>query len=302
MPSFTFSSTANAAMLAGLTPVFAEVDPRAMNLDPADVARRITPRTRAIVPVHYAGVACRMRELSRIAESAHASIVEDAAHAVGARLGGRALGTLGFAGCLSFHDTKNVTSGEGGALLLGDEALARRAEIIREKGTNRAQFVRGLIDKYTWVDVGSSFLLAEPLAALLGAQLDAFDEMTARRRAIHEGYLRELGSLEARGILGLPRIPASCESNYHLFHLMLGSHAHRDELMRFLRSRNIGAAFHYVPLHSAPVGRRLGWRAEDLPVTEDAAARLLRIPLYPDMTESDSLVVVEAIGEWAKGL
>jgi dTDP-4-amino-4,6-dideoxygalactose transaminase len=299
LPSFTFSATANAVLRAGLDVVFAEIDPRTMNLDPADVARRVTPRTRAIIPVHYAGVGCQMDALAEIAGD-RIAIVEDAAHAIGARWRGRPLGSIGVMGCLSFHESKNLVCGEGGALLTDDDALAERAEIIREKGTNRLQMFRGQVDKYTWVDVGSSYVLAELLAALLAVQLEAFPEMQCHRREQYFRYQEGLADLAAAGRLELPAVPDDCESNFHLYHVLLPSLEHRDGLMRHLRQRGIGAAFHYIPLHSAPVGQRLGWQSADLPITEAYAQRLLRLPLYPDLQPYEQEEVMGEIQAWAQ--
>jgi len=298
LPSFTFSASANAVLRADLRPVFAEIDPRTMNLDPADVAQRITPRTRAIVPVHYAGVACKMDALAELAGE-RIAIVEDAAHAIGARWRGRALGTIGAVGCLSFHESKNLVCGEGGALLTNDDALAERAEIIREKGTNRLQMLRGQVDKYTWMDVGSSFVLAEPLAAILAAQLEIFAALQCRRRELFQRFQAGLLPLAERGLLTLPEVPPDCETNFHLYHVILPTVKHRDGLMQHLRERGIGAAFHYLPLHTAPVGRRLGWKAGDLPTTEAYAARLLRLPLYPDLQAPEQDEIIGEVAAWA---
>ena len=299
LPSFTFTSTANAVLVAGLNPVFCEINPETMNMDMADVARKITSKTRAIIPVHYAGIACNMDILSAICEGKNIKIVEVAAHGIGARWNGKALGTIGHLGTLSFHDTKNVVCGEGGALLTNDDSLNERAQIIREKGTNRAQFLRGVIDKYTWMEKGSSYILAEPLAAILDAEIDIMNELNAKRGSVYHFYMKELAELAEKGTLTLPVIPNFCTPNYHLFHIILKTEAERNSLMSHLRSKNIGAAFHYIPLHTAPAGEKLGYKKGDLQVTEEYAGRLLRLPLFPDMTIDECFRVVNEIIEWS---
>lgn len=300
LPSFTFTSTANAVLVAGLRPVFCEIDPSTMNMDMEDVARKITKKTRAIIPVHYAGIACDMEKLASICANQNIMVVEDAAHGVGAKWKGKNLGTIGDMGTLSFHDTKNVICGEGGALLTNNDRLADKAQIIREKGTNRAQFLRGQVDKYTWVDKGSSYILAEPLAAILSAEVDIMEELNQKRGIIHRYYIEKLVELEKKEILSLPKIPKYCESNYHLFHILLRSGAERNSLMAYLRERGIGATFHYIPLHSAPVGEKLGYKKEQFPITEEYSARLLRLPLYPDLTLQEYASVVEEVLNWAQ--
>jgi len=295
LPSFTFSSTANAVVLQGARPVFAEVEMPTLTLDPNDVERRITPRTKAILPVHYAGVAARMEALLDIATRHHLSVIEDAAQGVGATYNGQPLGTLGLAGCYSFHGTKNFTCGEGGALITNDETLARRAEIMREKGTNRQAFFRGEVDKYTWVDRGSSFVLSDVLAALLGAQLSRIAELTAQRRAIHDHYQASLLPLAQAGQLTLPVIPETCQSNYHLYFVLARTLDERNRLLHELKQQGIGATFHYVPLHSSPYGRQGLGCEDELPVTEDVSARLLRLPLYPALQASDVERVIAAV-------
>ncbi|MGC8898360.1 MAG: dTDP-4-amino-4,6-dideoxygalactose transaminase [Bacteroidota bacterium] len=293
LPSFTFVSTANAVLRRGLVPVFAEIDKETLNISPEDVAKRVTPKTRVIIPVHYAGVACDMDALRSIADEHKLAIVEDAAHAIGASYKGRMLGGIGAMGCLSFHDTKNVTCGEGGAFITNDDRLAARAETIREKGTNRAQFLRGEVDKYTWVDIGSSFVISEILAALLEAQFAVIEEITKRRKTIYEFYLTNLRPLEQRGLLRLPVIPPYAQTNYHLFHILLPTEGIRNALMVHLRNAGIAAAFHYIPLHSSPFGKQFA-RGE-LPVTERVSQCLLRLPLYPDLTEAECSYIVEQI-------
>lgn len=298
LPSFTFTSTANAVLVAGLKPVFCEINPETMNMDMSDVARKVTNKTRAIIPVHYAGVACQMDTLFAICEGKNITIVEDAAHGIGAKWKGKPLGTIGHLGTLSFHDTKNVICGEGGALLTNDDLLSEKAQIIREKGTNRSQFLRGVVDKYTWMEKGSSYILAEPLAAILDAEVDIMEELNAKRGTIYHFYMEKLKPLAEKGILTLPIVSNYCTPNYHLFHILLRSEENRNSLMSHLRSKNIGATFHYIPLHIAPAGKKLGYNKGDLPLTEEYAGRLLRLPLYPDLTAEECLRVVNEIRNW----
>jgi dTDP-4-amino-4,6-dideoxygalactose transaminase len=293
LPSFTFVSTANCVMLRGATPVFADILPDTLNIDPADVARRITPRTRAIVPVHYAGVACAMDALLELSRAHGLAVVEDAAHAIDARYKGRYLGTLGDFGCYSFHATKNIVCGEGGALLTSSDALAARAHVIHEKGTNRAAFMQGLVDKYSWVDVGSSYVLSDLLAAVLQVQLGKRAAIKARRGAIWRRYFEGLRPLAERELLALPTIPPECDSSYHIFFLRVASGELRDRLLQALRAAGIGAAFHYVPLHSSPFGQSQGWHHERLPVTEQCSRTLIRLPLYPAMSDAQVEYVLD---------
>lgn len=279
LPSFTFSSVANAVLRQKAKPVFCDVLEDTLNIDPADAARRITKRTRAIIPVHYAGVACDMKALRAIARPRRIALVEDAAHAVGASAGGKALGSIGAAGCMSFHATKNVTCGEGGAFITSDDELARRAEWFREKGTNRSEFLRGEVRKYTWVSEGSSYVLSDLLASVLEVQWARRREINRERGVLYARYMERLAPLQSERRLRLPSIPAGCISSYHLFHILLPTKARRDRVQAALRADGIGAAFHYQPLHASPFGRSLG-RQPRLPVTESAADRLLRLPLY----------------------
>jgi dTDP-4-amino-4,6-dideoxygalactose transaminase len=296
MPSFTFVSTANVVLRQGATPVFADIREDTFNLDPDDVRRRITSRTRAIMPVHYAGVACEMTRLSAIAREHELLLIEDAAQALCATYRGRPLGTVGDAGAFSFHETKNVTCGEGGALVTHREELARRAEIMREKGTNRAAFLRGEVDKYTWVDSGSSFVIAEVLAALLEAQLGRLDALQAARTRRAATYCEALAKLADARLLRLPHVPPEAGPNWHLFHFTVGSEQERDRCLEFLRARGIGAAFHFVPLHSSPFGRRLaGDRAADLPVTDRVSRTIVRLPLYPVLTDEETVHVIHSV-------
>jgi dTDP-4-amino-4,6-dideoxygalactose transaminase len=301
MPSFTFVSTANAVVLRGARPVFADIREDTLNLDETLLAGMIGNHTRAIFPVHYAGVPCEMDQILDVARAKGLRVVEDAAQALGSRYRGRPAGTLGDLGCISFHETKNVSCGEGGALVVNDPALVERAEIMREKGTNRSQFFRGQVDKYTWVDAGSSFLPSDILAAFLYAQLQAMGEVAVRRRAIHERYAAGLADLERRGAVRLPRIPAHVESSYHLFHVLCEDLPTRDRLTAFLKERGIQAVFHYVPLHDSPMAHRVGLTPVSLPVTESLAARLLRLPFYNTLNAEQQDDVIRAVHDFYAG-
>lgn len=297
-PAFTFVSTVNAFVLRGARPVFADVRPDTLNIDEAGLERLITPRTRAIVVVHYAGVACEMNAILRLAAFHGVTVVEDNAHGLFGRYKGRPLGTFGDLAALSFHETKNVTCGEGGALILNDPALIERAEIVREKGTNRSRFFRGQVDKYTWVDLGSSYLPSDMLAAFLYGQLEAHERLQARRRGFWEAYDVALaGWASARGVRR-PVIPEECEQPYHLFYLLLPSLERRQALIAHLKSRGIDAVFHYQPLHLSEMGRRFGGAPGDCPVTEDVSDRLLRLPLSGGMTEEEQDRVVAAVRDY----
>lgn len=295
VPAFTFVSTANAFVLRGATPVFADIRPDTLNLDERRLEGLITERTRAIAVVHYAGVSCAMEAILRIAGRAGIPVVEDNAHGFCGRYQGRPLGTFGAMSTLSFHDTKNVSCGEGGALVLNDPALVERAEIVREKGTERSRFFRGQVDKYTWVDVGSSYLPSEILAAFLLGQLEAIDRIQEVRRTRWQAYQRELaGWAQERGV-GLPQVPADCEHPYHLFYLLMPSLEQRQSLIAHLRDHQISALFHYLPLHLSAMGRRFGGKQGDCPVTESVSDRLVRLPFSAGLTEEEQLRVVAAI-------
>ncbi len=289
LPSFTFSSTANAIILAGGKPVFADITEDTQNIDPADIRAKITPKTRAIIPVHYAGVACPMDEITEIAQEHSLVVIEDAAHGVNAKYKGKYLGTIGDFGCYSFHETKNYVCGEGGALLINsnDPGIIERAEIIREKGTNRSKFHRGEVDKYTWVDVGSSYLPSDILMAFLYAQLEMLDEIQNLRLNIWNACYNALKPFEAESKIRLPIVPNYAEHNAHLFYVLFHDEQIRNRIMNQLKSEGINAVFHYVPLHSSPVGCGLGYRKENLPVTENVSGRLLRLPMYAGMREGE---------------
>jgi dTDP-4-amino-4,6-dideoxygalactose transaminase len=295
MPSFTFVSTANAFVLRGAVPVFVDVRSDTFNLDEELVADAIGPRTKAIVPVHYAGVGCAMDELGAIAAAHDLPLLEDAAQALCARRHGRPLGTFGALGTLSFHETKNVTCGEGGALLVNDPALVERAEILRDKGTNRSRFFRGQVDKYTWVDIGSSYSLSDLAAAFLCAQLEEAEAITRTRLRIWESYHAAFEPLEAAGIVRRPVVPHGCEHNAHMYYLLMPDLEARDTFIRELASRDVNAVFHYVPLHSSPAGREHGRSAGALPVTDDVSARLVRIPLWAGMDDEQVAQVIRAV-------
>jgi dTDP-4-amino-4,6-dideoxygalactose transaminase len=280
MPSYTFSSTANAFVLRGAVPVFVDVRPDCLNLDEALVEEAITPRSRAVVPVHYAGVACEMGPILDIAARHALVVIEDAAQGLDARWQGRALGSIGTLGCLSFHETKNITCGEGGALLVNDPALLERAEIVREKGTNRKAMSRGEVDRYTWCEAGTSGLLGELAASFLWAQLQSADEITARRLALWHAYHRALADAERVGWLRRPQVPPGRAHNAHLYYVLLPSLQARTGVIRRMREAGVQAVFHYVPLHASPAGRRLGRVSGSMRHTEALADRLLRLPLW----------------------
>jgi len=295
MPAFTFVSTANAVVLRGATPVFVDIRPDTLNLDERLLPSMITPRTRAVLPVHYAGVGCEMDAILAVTRQHGLEVIEDNAHGLFGSYRGRPLGSLGGLAAQSFHETKNISCGEGGALVINDERYADRAEILREKGTNRSRMFRGLVDKYTWVDVGSSALPSDILAAFLYAQLEARDSIQDKRRRIWERYARELPAW-ARGLgIRLPSVPAHCEQPYHLFFLITASLDQRTRLIAHLKERGVLAVFHYLPLHLSEMGQRLGGKPGDCPVTEDLSDRLLRLPLYNDLGEADQAYVIESL-------
>jgi dTDP-4-amino-4,6-dideoxygalactose transaminase len=298
VPSFTFVSTANAFALRGARPVFVDIRPDTLNMDETRLEALITPRTRAIVPVHYAGVGCEMQTILAIARQHRLAVVEDNAHGLFGKYRGRYLGTFGQMATQSFHETKNITCGEGGALLLNDPALMERAEIIREKGTNRAKFFRGQVDKYTWVDLGSSYVVSDVLAAFLFGQLEQWQRIQERRRQLWECYQTQLADWAAAQQVRLPVIPPECEQPYHMYYLLLPSLAARQALIDHLKARGILAIFHYLPLHLSVMGRQFGGRPGDCPVTEDVSDRLLRLPFYNEMTPGEQERVVVAIQEF----
>ncbi|WP_432944315.1 dTDP-4-amino-4,6-dideoxygalactose transaminase [Kribbella sp. CA-253562] len=296
MPSFTFVSTANAYALRGAVPVFVDVRPDTLNLDETQVEAAITDRTKAIVVVHYAGVAVAMDEILAIAAKYGVVVIEDNAHGLGGTYKGRPLGSLGLMATQSFHGTKNVHCGEGGALVVNDTDLLHRAEIIREKGTNRSAFFRGQVDKYRWVDIGSSYLPADPLAAFLTAQLERFDQIQAPRLAIWDRYERELADWTAAHGIGVPAVPDECVHPAHMYYLLMPTHEHQLGLIAHLRERNITAPFHYVPLHSAPAGERYGRVGPGgCEVTERISGQLVRLPLFSQLTEEEQTRVIDGL-------
>lgn len=280
MPSYTFVSTANAFVLRGGVPVFVDIRPDTLNIDETKIEAAITPKTKAIVPVHYAGVGCEMDVVMEIANRHDLLVIEDAAQGVFAKYKGKTLGTIGHMGAYSFHETKNVISGEGGALLINDARFMERAEIIREKGTNRSQFFRGQVDKYTWVDVGSSYLPGEVIAAFLWAQLEDAGNITQRRLNIWDQYHRGLHALERQGKLQRPIVPSHCTQNAHMYYILLNSLEERTKLIAQMREQEIYPVFHYVPLHSSPAGKKYGRVHGDMKNTNDLSDRLLRLPMW----------------------
>jgi len=287
VPSFTFVSSINAFVLRGARPIFADIRPDTLNLDEAQLADLITERTRAIVLVHYAGVACEMDAIMALAAAHGIAVIEDNAHALFSRYKGRYLGTFGELATQSFHETKNFTCGEGGALLINDPTMIERAEIIREKGTNRSRFFRGQIDKYTWVDLGSSYLPSDMLAAYLWAQFEAAQQIQQRRQEIWNRYQRHLVGWAGSHDVKLPTVPAYVEQSYHMYYLLLPSLEVRTALISHLKSRSILSVFHYLPLHLSDMGKRFGGQAGDCPITEDVSERLLRLPFFHALTQSE---------------
>jgi dTDP-4-amino-4,6-dideoxygalactose transaminase len=298
VPSFTFVSTANAFALRGARVVFADVRPDTLNLDESKLEALITPRTRAIVPVHYAGVGCEMDTILALASKRGVPVVEDNAHGLFGKYKSRWLGTFGCLATQSFHETKNITCGEGGALLVNDERFIERAEIIREKGTNRSRFFRGQVDKYTWVDLGSSYVMSDVLAAFLFGQLEVWPTIQARRKRIWEYYDQQLRTqVEDHGIR-CPVVPSHCEQAYHMYYVQMPSLKARQSLIEHLKARGILAVFHYLPLHLSEYGRRWGGKPGDCPVAETVSDRLLRLPFYNTLEEEAQARVVEAVCEF----
>jgi dTDP-4-amino-4,6-dideoxygalactose transaminase len=295
LPSYTFVSTANAFVLRGAVPVFVDIREDTLNLDERLIEAAITPRTRVIAPVHYAGVCCDMDPIIAIARRYNVRIVEDAAQAIMAGYKGRAPGALGDLGTLSFHETKNIMSGEGGCLLVNDPELALRAEIIREKGTDRGKFFRGEVDKYTWQDVGSSFLPSDLTAAFLWAQFEQAQHITGERLALWQRYHEMFALLEQQGLLRRPIVPADCRHNGHMYYILLRSEADRQKVLAGLKENGIGAVFHYVPLHSSPAGLRFGRAHGDLSRTTSLSQRLVRLPMWVGLSEAQQQRVCETL-------
>lgn len=300
LPSFTFASTANAFVRAGAKPVFVDIRPDTLNIDEELVEAAITERTKVICPVHYAGVACEMDHLMTLAAKYDLAIIEDAAQGLDSAYSERALGSIGAMGAFSFHSTKNHSCGEGGALCVNSPELIERAEIIRDKGTNRSKFMRGEVDKYTWVDVGGSFIPSEIVSALLLAQLELAQSITRRRQRVHEFYDYYFQRLQDEGLLRLPLIPTHCQTNHHIYYIILPNTQTRDSLRQHLSENGIGAASHFVPLHSSPMGQSFGYRHGDLPITEDLSERILRLPIYPQLSEHEQMFVIREVRNYLR--
>jgi dTDP-4-amino-4,6-dideoxygalactose transaminase len=298
VPSFTFVSTINAFVLRGAKPIFADIRPDTLNLDESRLEALITPRTRAIVVVHYAGVGCEMDSIMEIANRHGLPVVEDNAHGLFGKYKGKYLGTFGVLATQSFHETKNFTSGEGGALLINDPKYIEDAEVLREKGTNRSRFFRGQVDKYTWVNVGSSYLPSDMLAGFLLAQLEEREQIQSWRQQIWETYYKELGAWAEENQVQMPFVPAHCEQPYHMFYMLFPSLEKRQAAIAHLQGWGILAVFHYLPLHLSPMGQKYGGKVGDCPVTESVSDRLLRLPFYTNMVESDQAQVIEALKEF----
>ncbi|WNM58252.1 dTDP-4-amino-4,6-dideoxygalactose transaminase [Candidatus Nitrospira allomarina] len=300
LPSYTFVSTANSIVRLGARPVFVDIRPDTLNLDENRIEEAITPKTKAIIPVHYAGIGCEMDRIMAIANKHDLFVIEDAAQGVGAYYNERPLGSIGHLGTYSFHETKNYICGEGGALCINDPGMIKRAEIIRDKGTNRSDFFRGEVDKYTWVDIGSSYVPSEIVCAFLYAQLEMLDSIAERRKAIYKQYRQLLRPLEIQGLLSLPTIPEDCKTNYHMFYILLPDMETRDALMGHLRQQNVLAVFHFVPLHTSPMGKKFGYAEGDFPISEQLSGQLLRLPFYYEMTEVEQEYIVKCITEGVK--
>jgi dTDP-4-amino-4,6-dideoxygalactose transaminase len=298
VPSYTFVSTANAIVRAGARPIFVDIRPDTLNLDEQLIEQAISEKTKAIFPVHYAGVSCEMDEILRIAEAHDLIVVEDAAQAVYGSYGDRPLGSMGHLATFSFHETKNYICGEGGALCVNDTSLLERAEILRDKGTNRQQFLRGEVKKYEWVEIGSSYVPSELVSAFLLGQLEEMEHIADRRRSVYRYYDEQLKSLEERGLLRRPIVPRQCYTNYHLFYILLPSRDIRDAMESYLAEQGVQAISHFEPLHSSPMGKKLGYSVRELPVTESVAGRILRLPLFYDITGTQQSQVVESIEQF----
>jgi dTDP-4-amino-4,6-dideoxygalactose transaminase len=298
VPSFTFVTTANAFALRGAQIIFADIRPDTLNLDERQLEGLISSRTKAVVPVHYAGVGCEMDVIGEIAARHGISVIEDNAHGLFGKFRGRWLGTFGCLATQSFHETKNITCGEGGALLINDARLIERAEILREKGTNRNRFFRGQVDKYTWVDIGSSYVMSDVLAAFLYAQLEEWQAIQTRRQRIWQYYDDNLRAWAQERGIGCPVVPAYCEQAYHMYYLVMPSLGERQAFISFLKSRGILSVFHYVPLHLSPMGQRMGGRDGACPVTEQKSDRLVRLPFYNRLSQSDQDQVIAAVREF----
>ncbi len=298
LPSFTFPSTANSFLVKGAKLKFADIREDTLNIDETKIDDLITPKTKAIAIVHYGGVSCEMEKITAISNKYNLTVIEDAAHGMESKYKNKYLGTIGDIGCYSFHETKNFISGEGGAIVINNLKFLERAEIIREKGTNRSKFHRGEIDKYTWVDIGSSYLPSEIVTAFLYAQLENADNIIKKRLESWQYYYDNLEDLEKMGFLRRPIIPEDCKHNAHMFYIILENENNRDNLMDYLHKKGISTVFHYLPLHTSPMGIKLGYKKNCLPITEDLSLRLLRLPLFYNINESDQSIVVKGIKEF----
>jgi dTDP-4-amino-4,6-dideoxygalactose transaminase len=295
LPSFTFASTANAFLLRGANLTFVDIRKDTLNIDENKIERHISKNTKAIVPVHYAGVGCEMDAISSLAMKYRAYVIEDAAQGLMSKYNDQYLGTIGDVGTFSFHETKNVISGEGGAIVINNEEFVERAEIIREKGTNRTKFFRGEIDKYAWVDIGSSYIPSDIIAAFLYAQLENAEMINAKRKALYEYYYNELIELAQKEYIKLPYIPDHCTANGHIFYVITRNENTRDRLLTYLKKNGILAVFHYLPLHTSPIGLSLGYQKGDLPVTESVSSRLLRLPMFYNLLHEEQNIIIEKI-------
>jgi dTDP-4-amino-4,6-dideoxygalactose transaminase len=299
LPSYTYVSTANAFVLRGASPVFVGSEPRTMNIDAKSIEAAITPRTKAIIPVHYAGISCDMDAIGSVAQRHNLLVIEDSAQGIASTYKARPLGTIGNIGCFSFHETKNVTSGgQGGAILVNDPSLLDRAQGIFDNGTNRAQFLAGRVSQYSWTDLGSNFLMSEVQAACLWAQLEVMDSLQAARQALFQKYLDDLRPLEDRALLTFPAVPTDCEHNAHIFYFEINSAGERKALMAHMAEKGVATAPHYVPLHTSEAGRRIGRFVGDDARTIEAANRLVRLPLYTEMTADEQMAVVRALRQF----
>jgi len=300
LPSFTFSSTANSVLLRGAKPVFADIKKTTLNIDPRDIKEKITDKTKAIIPVHYAGISCDMDEIKNLANKYDLAIIEDSAQGVNSKYNGNYLGTIGDFGCYSFHETKNIISGKGGAILINEERkdLFEKAEMIWDCGTTRVKFSRGEVDKYSWSSIGSSYRLSNILASILYVQLKNMNKIHKLRENIYRKYYSELKPLEEDNKLRMPVIPDNRENNYHIFYILLKSEKDRNNLMSYLKSEGVQAVFHYIPLHSSPMGNNLDNKKEDLPITLDISKRILRLPLHLNLNETEIEYIINKIYEW----
>lgn len=302
MPSYTFVSTANAFVLRGAKPVFVDIRPDTLNLDEKLIEEAITPKTKVIAPVHYAGIGCEMDKIMEIAKKHKLLVVEDAAQAFGGKYKGKQLGTIGDFGCFSFHETKNIMSGEGGALVTNNPEYAERAEIIREKGTNRSKFFRGQVDKYTWVDVGSSYLPSDVIAAYLYSILNISDDIQAKRLKVWETYNEEFEEFEKKGVIRRPIIPENCTNNGHMFYLLFNNLDTRTKFISYLKENGVLSVFHYIPLHSAPAGIKYGRYVGDMKVTNRVSDTLVRLPMFYDITDEELAKVTDLSKNFLRSL